>query len=346
MRKTAFLLPVLVIVVIGVLSSLFIVDEREKALVLQFGQIKQVVEEPGLGFKIPIIQEVVRYDDRILSFDTETIEVTPSDDRRLVVDAFARYRIADVVQFRQAVGVGGIRAAEDRLSSILNAQIREVLGADQVTSDTILSPERRDLALRIRAQARTSAEGLGLEIVDVRLKQTNLPQQNLDATFARMRAEREREAADEIARGNEAAQRVRAAADRTVVETVSNAERDAEITRGEADAVRNRIYAEAFGNNAEFFAFYRSLAALERTLQPGNSTLVFSPNSEFLTEMFSAIRAGGLGSVDVDGIDIDKLREMAPEQQISDDLPEAERQRLEQEQSGAADDGAGATEAQ
>lgn len=346
MRKTAFILPVLVIAVIGVLSSIFIVDEREKALVLQFGQIKQVVEEPGLGFKIPIIQEVVRYDDRILSFDTETIEVTPSDDRRLVVDAFARYRIADVVQFRQAVGVGGIRAAEDRLSSILNAQIREVLGADQVTSDTILSPERRDLALRIRAQARASAEGLGLEIVDVRLKQTNLPQQNLDATFARMRAEREREAADEIARGNEAAQRVRAAADRTVVETVSNAEREAEITRGEADAVRNRIYAEAFGNNAEFFAFYRSLTALERTLQPGNTTLVFSPNSEFLAEMFSTIRAGGLGNVDVDGIDIDTLREMAPEQQISDDLPEAERQRLEQEQSDAEGDRAGATDAQ
>lgn len=340
MRKTAILLPVLAILVIGALSSIFIVDEREKALVLQFGQIKQVVEEPGLGFKIPIIQEVVRYDDRILSFDTDTIEVTPSDDRRLVVDAFARYRIADVVQFRQAVGVGGIRAAEDRLSSILNAQIREVLGADQVTSDTILSPQRRDLALRIRAQARTSAEGLGLEIVDVRLKQTNLPQQNLDATFARMRAEREREAADEIARGNEAAQRVRAAADRTVVETVSNAKREAEITRGEADAVRNRIYAEAFGDNPEFFAFYRSLTALERSMKSENSSLVFSPKSEFLSEMFSSIRARGLGRVAVDHIDIDKLREMAPEPEISEDLPELERQRLEQEQSGGATEAA------
>ena len=266
MRKSALLLPVAVVAVIGVLSSIFIVDEREKALVLQFGQIRQVVEEPGLGFKIPIIQEVVTYDDRILSFDTDTIEVTPSDDRRLVVDAFARYRISDVVQFRQAVGVGGIRAAEDRLSSILNAQIREVLGADQVTSDTILSPQRGELARRIRAQARASAESLGLEIVDVRLKQTNLPQQNLDATFARMRAEREREAADEIARGNEAAQRVRAAADRTVVETVSKAEREAEITRGEADAERNRIYAEAFGNNPEFFAFYRTLESYSQSL--------------------------------------------------------------------------------
>jgi membrane protease subunit HflC len=331
MRKTAFLLPIGVIAIVGFLSSLFIVDEREKVLVLQFGQIKQVVEDPGLGFKVPVIQEVVRYDGRILSLDTETIEVTPSDDRRLVVDAFTRYRIADVVQFRQAVGIGGTRVAEDRLSSVLNAQIREVLGADQVTSDTILSPQRRDLALRIRDQARTSAAGLGLEIVDVRLKQTNLPEQNLEATFARMRAEREREAADEIARGNEAAQRVRAAADRTVVETVSNAERDANITRGEADAERNRIYAEAYGSNPEFFSFYRSLAALEQSMNKENSTLVFSPESGFLGQMFSAIRAEGLGEIEAQDFDIESLREMAPEATISPNLPEVERERLEEE---------------
>ncbi len=128
MTRLGFGLGALFLILIVALSSVFIVDEREKALVLQFGQIKQVREEPGLYFKIPLIQEVVRYDDRILSLDTETIEVTPSDDRRLVVDAFARYRIADVVRFRQAVGIGGIRTAEDRLSAILNAQIREVLG--------------------------------------------------------------------------------------------------------------------------------------------------------------------------------------------------------------------------
>jgi membrane protease subunit HflC len=328
-----FLIPIVVIAVVAFLSSIFIVDEREKVLVLQFGQIKQVRERPGLGFKLPLIQEVVRYDDRILSLDTDTIEVTPSDDRRLVVDAFARYRIADVVQFRQAVGIGGIRAAEDRLSSILNAQIREVLGADQVTSDTILSPERRNLAVRIRAQARTSAEGLGLEIVDVRLKQTNLPQQNLEATFARMRAEREREAADEIARGNEAAQRVRAAADRTVTETVSNAEREAEIVRGEADAERNRVYAEAFGPNPEFFSFYRSLTAFERSIQQQNSTLVISPNSPFVEPLFDALRAQGLGVTVIDTDAMDRVREMTPETRISPDLPEAERQRLEEEQS-------------
>jgi len=288
MGKTKFFIPFLVVVVFLGLSSIFVVDEREKALVLQFGQIKDVKEEPGLAFKIPFIQEVVRYDDRILSLDTDTIEVTPSDDRRLVVDAFARYRIRDVVQFRQAVGVGGLRVAEDRLSSVLNAQIREVLGADQVTSDTILSEDRRSLMGRIQQNAQTSAAGLGLDVVDVRLKQTNLPDQNLDATFARMRAEREREAADEIARGNEAAQRVRALADRTVTETLSEAEREAQVIRGEADAERNAIFAEAFGADEEFFAFYRSLEAYEKALQGSNSSMVMTPDSEFFDYLRSA----------------------------------------------------------
>ena len=282
MKKTAYLLPALVIVIAGFLSSIYVVDEREKALVLQFGQIVSVKEEPGLGFKIPLIQEVVKYDDRILSLDTDAIEVTPSDDRRLVVDAFARYRIANVVQFRQAVGVGGLRTAEDRLSDILNSQIREVLGADQVTSDTILSEERRVLMNRIRDQARAQALSLGLDVVDVRLKQTNLPAQNLDATFARMRAEREREAADEIARGNEAAQRVRALADRTVTETLSEAERDAQITRGEADALASATFANAYGADLDFFDFYRSMQALERSMQGSNSTMLLSPDSSFL----------------------------------------------------------------
>lgn len=281
MGKLTYILPVLVVVFFTLISSIFVVDEREKALVLQFGQIKAVKENPGLAFKIPFIQEVVKYDDRILSLDTEAIEVTPSDDRRLVVDAFARYRIADVVRFRQAVGAGGIRLAEDRLASILNAQIREVLGADQVTSDTILSEDRRGLMNRIRDQARASALSLGLDVVDVRLKQTNLPTQNLEATFARMRAEREREAADEIARGNEAAQRVRALADRTVVETLSEAEKEAQIVRGQADAERNGIFAEAFGADPEFFAFYRSLQAYEQALKGNNSSMVMTPDSEF-----------------------------------------------------------------
>lgn len=281
MRRASFILPVIVLLIAAVLGSLFIVDERQRALVLQFGQIRQVVEEPGLNFKIPIIQEVVYYDDRILSLDTDAIEVTPSDDRRLVVDAFARYRITDVEQFRQAVGAGGERRAEQLLEDILNPQIRAVLGGDGVTSNTILSEDRAALMAQITAQSRSRATELGLAVLDVRLRQTNLPAQNLNATFDRMRAEREREATDERARGEEAAQRVRAQADRTVVELVSDANREAEIIRGEADAERNRTFAEAFGQDAEFFEFYRSMTAYERALRQQNSTMVISPDSEF-----------------------------------------------------------------
>ena len=281
MRKSYILLGVVVLGLVALLQSMFIVDERQKALVLQFGQIKAVKEDPGLAFKLPFIQDVVRYDDRILSLDTDPIEVTPSDDRRLVVDAFARFRISDVEQFRRAVGVGGERAAENRLASILTTQTRAVLGSDGVTSNTILSSDRAALMTRIRDQARLRANALGLEVIDVRLKQTALPQQNLAATFERMRAEREREATDERARGEEAAQRIRAQADRTRVELVSEAQREAEITRGEADAERNGIFAESFGEDAEFFEFYRSLTAYQRSLQGSNSTLILSPDSEF-----------------------------------------------------------------
>ena len=279
MSKTAFTLPVIAVALIGIISSVFIVDERETALVLQFGRIVSVKNEPGLAFKIPLVQEVVRYDSRILSRDIDPLEVTPLDDRRLMVDAFARYRIVDVNQFRQAVGVGGIPAAENRLDSILKAQIRQVLGS--VSSNDILSTDRATLMLRIRNGAIDEAGALGLEIIDVRLKRTDLPNNNLAATFSRMRAEREREAADEIARGNEAAQRVRASADRTQVEIVSDAKRQSEIIRGEADAKRNAIFADAFGADPEFFEFYRSLAAYRVALKSGNSTMVMSPNSEF-----------------------------------------------------------------
>jgi len=267
MRKSAFLLPAFVVVVVAALSSVFIVDERQKVLVLQFGQIVKVQEDPGLGFKLPLIQDVVRYDDRILSRDLDPLDITASDDRRLVVDAFARYRITDVERFRQAVGAGGEEAAARRLDSILRAETREVLGS--VSSNDILSVDRAALMLRIRNQAIAEANALGLRVVDVRLKRTDLPPENLEATYDRMTAEREREAADEIARGNEAAQRVRAGADRTVVELVSEATRQAEITRGE----------------------YRSMTAYSRSLQPGNSTMVLSPDNEFFNYLKSDVGA-------------------------------------------------------
>ncbi|WP_037307566.1 protease modulator HflC [Ruegeria halocynthiae] len=285
MRKSPLILILVVIIGVVGLSSIFIVDERERALVLQFGRVVSVKEDPGLAFKIPLIQDVVRYDDRILSIDVQPLEVTPLDDRRLVVDAFARYRISDLEQFRQAVGVGGIPVAEDRLDRILRAETREVLGS--VSSRDILSSDRAALMLRIRNSAIAEALALGVTVIDVRLKATDLPQANLEATFDRMKAEREREATDERARGNEAAQRVRAQADRTVVELVSDARREAEIIRGEADAERNAIFAEAYGADPEFFEFYRSLTAYENALQGSNSSLILSPDSEFFNYLSS-----------------------------------------------------------
>jgi membrane protease subunit HflC len=201
------------------------------------------------------------------------------DDRRLVVDAFARWRIVNLIRFREAVGAGGEVQALRRLESIVNPAIQEVLGS--VDSSRVLSEDRTGLMNQIRDIARRQAAALGIEVIDVRLTRTDLPEQNLDATFARMRAEREREAADEVARGGEAAQRVRASADRTVVELTSEARKQADVIRGEADAARNSIYAEAFGRDPEFFAFTRSLTSYERALQSGNSSIVMQPDSEF-----------------------------------------------------------------
>ncbi|MFL2806411.1 MAG: protease modulator HflC [Paracoccaceae bacterium] len=281
MRLSSILYSIIFLAIIVGYSSIFVVDERQKALVLQFGQIRDIKENPGLSFKLPFIQQVVRYDDRILSLDTVPLEVTPLDDRRLVVDAFARYRISDVVKFRQAVGTGGVSSAEVRLERILNAALREVLGSAQ--SNEILSAERVELMGRIRDAAILEAQNLGVEVNDVRIKRADLPSQNLAATFQRMNAERERMAADERARGNEAAQRVRALADREAVEIVSAAKRDAEKIRGEADAETTKIFAKAFGRDPEFYAFVRSLSAYENSLTEKNTSFVISPTSEFFS---------------------------------------------------------------
>lgn len=279
MARAQFLIPVGVALVGLALSSLFVVDEREKALVLQFGQVKQIKTDPGLGFKLPLIQEVVTYDDRILSLPTNPLEVTPLDDRRLVVDAFARWRIVDLVKFREAVGAGGETIAKSRLDGILNNAIREVLGS--VPSTAVLSNDRTPLMNRIRDLSKREAAALGIDVVDVRLTRTDLPTQNLSATYDRMRAEREREAADERARGGEAAQRVRAQAERTVVEVTSEARKEAEIIRGQADAEANRVYAEAYGKDPSFFAFTRALQFYAESMKPGSSSLVTQPDSVY-----------------------------------------------------------------
>ena len=288
--RAIYILPVIFVVIVTLLSSIFIVDERKKALVLQFGEVTQVKQEAGLGFKVPFIQDVVYYEDRILGLQTAPLEVTLLGDRRLVVDAFARWRITDLVAFRQAVGTGGEDRAQQLLGNILAQAIPEVLG--NATQDQVLSETRTALMNQILGLAKAQATALGVDVIDVRLTRTDLPEQNLAATFARMRAEREREATDERARGGEAAQRVRAAADRTVVELTSDARREADVIRGEAEAERNRILAEAFGNDPEFFSFLRSLQAYEAALKGQNSSIVMQPDSEFFQYLRSEQVAG------------------------------------------------------
>ncbi len=278
MKRAPIIVAILGLVVVAVLSSVFIVDQRQQALVLAFGRVERVETEPGLKFKFPPPFNTVEYfEKRILSLETLELEVTPADDRRLVVDAFARWRITDPVKFRQSVQTE--IAALSRLRSILEASLRAVLGS--VISDAVLSEDRFLLMTRIRDTARKDALALGVDIVDVRIRRADLPQQNLQATYDRMQAEREREAADERARGQEAAQRVRASADRQAVELVSEAQRESDIIRGEADAKRNATFAEAFGADPNFFEFYRSMQAYRKAIEGSKSSLVITPDSEF-----------------------------------------------------------------
>ena len=287
--RMIYVIPVIVIALATALSSVYTVDEREQVLVLQFGEIKNVRKEPGLYFKVPFIQDILRYDDRILGLPTNPLEVTPLDDRRLVVDAFARWRIKDVEVFRRAVGSGGVDAARANLDQIINAEIRAVLGS--VPSKAVLSVDRVGLMNKIRDNARAKAATLGIDVIDVRLTRTDLPKQNLEATYTRMQAERQREATDEVARGNEAAQRIKAEADRSAIEITSQATKEAEIIRGQADAKRIAIYAAAYGQDPEFFAFTRSMTAYARALPGDNTSIVMSPESEFFRYFKAEISA-------------------------------------------------------
>ncbi|MFV0297423.1 MAG: protease modulator HflC [Hyphomicrobiaceae bacterium] len=324
-------LPALVVIAVLIFSSIYIVDVRERALVLRFREVVTVRENPGLGIKVPLLDSVVKYDARILGLPTSTMEVTPLDDRRLMVDAFARWQVTDAQRVYQATQGLGLPRVQERLDSIINSAIRQVLGS--VPSTTVLSDDRTPLMNRIRDLARSEAEDLGVRVIDVRLTRTDLPEQNLTATYARMRAEREREAADEIARGGEAAQRVRAAADRTVVELTSEARKKAEVVRGEADARRNAIYADAFGRDPEFFAFTRSMTSYERSLRGENSSLVIQPEGEF----FDYLRSDGADKASP----APAPRPASDEQtSLADDAPEA----VTEAATGVADEAVSPTE--
>ncbi|MEM5493920.1 protease modulator HflC [Hoeflea sp. AS16] len=273
---------ILAVIAFIVWSSLFVVNERQQAIVVRFGEIQDVKTEPGLYFKLPfafIDADTVQYvEDRALRFDLENIRVQVSGGKFYEVDAFVLYKITDARRFRQTVS-GDLVAAESRLRTRLNSALRTVYGLRGF--EAALSEERTSMMREVRDQLRPEAESLGLRIDDVRIRRTDLTQEVSQQTFERMKAERLAEAELIRARGNEAAQRIRAIADRQVVEIVSEAARDAEIIRGEGDGERNRIFAEAFSKDAEFFEFYRSMNAYSEALANSGTTMVLSPTSEF-----------------------------------------------------------------
>lgn len=258
-------------------STLFTVHQTEQALVLQFGDPKRVVSEPGLNWKLPFVQNVIYFDKRILDFDIPEAEVIASDQKRLVVDAFARYRITDPLKFRQTVVT--LAGVDARLSTLLNGGLRQVLGKESFYA--ILSGERGTLMGSIRDRVNNEAAQFGIEVVDVRIRRTDLPEANSQAIYRRMQTEREREAREARAQGAEIAQRIRSRADREKTVLLAEARRDSEITRGKGDGERNRIFAEAVDKDPEFFAFYRSMRAYEEAFKPADTTMVLSPDSEF-----------------------------------------------------------------
>ncbi len=257
--------------------SIFIVKEVNQAIVLQFGDPKRIILKPGLNFKLPFIQNVVFLDKRILNLDTPPEEVIASDQKRLIVDAFARFQIVDPLKFY--ISVGNERVARSRLSTIINSRIRSVLGTQRL--QTLLSEDRTKQMALIQEGVNIEAEKFGIKIVDVRIKRADLPQANSDAIFARMQTEREREAKEFRAKGAEMAVTITSTADKEVTVILADAQKKSEIMKGEGDGKRNKIFADAFGQDPEFFAFYRAMQAYEKALIGGETSLVLSPDSEF-----------------------------------------------------------------
>ena len=277
MKISRFLLPVIVVAAFAVYLSLFTVKEINQAIVLQFGDPKKIISKPGLQVKIPFIQNVVFIDRRILSLDPAPEEVIASDQKRLIVDAYARFRIVDPLKFY--ISVGDERVARSRLSTIINSRIRSVLGKQSLA--TLLSEDRTKQMAIIQEGVNTEAKNFGIEIIDVRIKRADLPQANSEAIYKRMQTEREREAKEFRAKGAEMAVTITSTADKEVTVLLANAKKQSEIMKGEGDGQRNKIFATAFGKDPEFFAFYRAMQAYEKALIGGDTSLVLSPDSEF-----------------------------------------------------------------
>jgi membrane protease subunit HflC len=278
----------IVVLAIVVMSSVFTVHQTEKALVLMFGDVVREVAEPGLQFKIPLLQNVVYYDNRILDVEPPQEEVIASDQKRLVVDSYARYRIADPLQFYQLVGTEAV--ASTRLASIINSTLRRVIGNVQLAS--VVAEKRAAVMQQVRDEVNAQAKSWGMDVVDVRIKRADLPAENSDAIYQRMKTERQREAAQFRGEGKREAQKIRANADRQVIEIRAKAQQQSEILRGEGDAESIRIYADAFSRDKDFFALYWSLEAYRRALANGDTTFVLSPDSEFFRFFQSATGSG------------------------------------------------------
>jgi len=268
-----------IVVVLGVIAylSIFVVKEVNQAIVLQFGDPKRIITQPGLNFKIPVIQNVVFLDKRILNLDTPPEEVIASDQKRLIVDAYARFKIVDPLKFY--ISVGNERVARSRLSTIINSRIRSVLGKQRLA--VLLSEDRIKQMSLIQDGVNTEAENFGIIIVDVRIKRADLPQANSEAIFQRMKTERQREAKEFRARGAEMAVTITSTADKEVAVILANANKTSEIMKGEGDGTRNRIFAQAFGKDPSFFSFYRAMQAYEKALIGGDTSLILSPDSDF-----------------------------------------------------------------
>ena len=271
------ILPIIAVIAATAFFSIFIVKEVNQAIVLQFGDPKKIITKPGLNFKLPFIQNVVFLDKRILNLDAPPEEVIASDQKRLIVDAFARFQIIDPLKFY--ISVGNERVARSRLSTIINSRIRSVLGTQRL--QTLLSEDRTKQMALIQEGVNNEAEKFGIKIIDVRIKRADLPQANSDAIFARMQTERNREAKEFRAKGAEMAVTITSTADKEVTVILADAQKKSEIMKGEGDGQRNKIFADAFGQDPEFFAFYRAMQAYEKALIGGETSLVLSPDSEF-----------------------------------------------------------------
>ena len=277
MKGVKLIIPAIVLVALVVFQSLFIVQEISQAIVLQFGDPKKIVTKAGLNFKLPFIQNVVYLDKRILNLDNDPEEVIAADQKRLIVDAFARFKIIDPLKFY--ISVGNERVARSRLSTIINSRIRGVLGTQELA--TLLSTDRARQMQIIQSQVNEEAKNFGITIVDVRIKRADLPPANSEAIYKRMQTEREREAKEFRAQGAEIAQKIRSTADKDVTVILAQANKKSEIMKGEGDGERNKIFANAFGRDPQFFAFYRAMQAYEKALIGGETSLVLSPDSEF-----------------------------------------------------------------